>query len=328
MQADALLEPITADPPCGPDLEYDRDFLALNQAAQDKPEQQFGDTLVPAEEPDWVGVRQRAVALFARTKDLRIAVLLTRALTRVEGMPGLASGLKVVGGLLDRYWEQVHPRLDPPDDGLDPTMRLNALAPIGDANSLLRDVRAIMFNSVAKHARVSMREVLIALGKLPAGAESASSAGEIAEVLRAPQNAQAIAAAGEALEAVVRIRIVLAERCGDDVQGPDLGELAGLLKAVTQATGPVAEASGKTADGGGEDEAVIRGSSEIHSREDVLRLLDKICEFIERTEPANPAPLLIRRAQRLLTKNFVEIINDLAPDSLSQIQHIAGIRSE
>jgi type VI secretion system protein ImpA len=326
MQADVLLEPITADPPCGPDLEYDRDFLALNQAAQGKPEQQFGDTLVPAEEPDWADVRQRAVALFARTKDLRVAVLLTRALTRVDGMPGLASGLKVIGGLLDRYWEQVHPRLDP-DDGLDPTMRLNALAPIADANSLLRDVRAIMFSSVAKHARVSMRDVLIALGKLPAGADSAPSAGEIDEVLRAPQNAQAIAAAREALEAVARIRTVLTEHSGD-AQGPDLSELAGLLKAITQATGPLAEASGETAEGGDEGRPAISGSSEIRSREDVVRLLDKICEFIERTEPANPAPLLIRRAQRLLTKNFVEIINDLVPDSLSQIQHIAGIRSE
>ena len=328
MQADALLDPITADAPCGPDLEYDRDFLALDQASQGKPEQQFGDTIVPAEEPDWADVRQRAVALFARTKDLRVAVLLTRALTRVEGMPGLASGLKVMGELLDRFWDQVHPRLDP-DDGLDPTMRLNALAPLADANSLLRDVRAITFNSVAKHARVSMRDALIALGKLPAGSESVPSVGEINEILRAPQNAQTIDAASEALEAIARIRKVLAERSGD-VQGPDLGELAGLLKAVAQAAGPAAadavgaEAEGVVVEGG----TVSGGSSAIRSREDVVRQLDRICDFIERTEPANPAPLLIRRAQRLLTKNFVEIINDLVPDSLSQIQHIAGIRPD
>lgn len=63
---------------------------------------------------------------------------------------------------------------------------------------------------------------------------------------------------------------------------------------------------------------------EIHSREDVVRMLEKICEFIERTEPANPAPLFIRRGQRLMTKNFVEIIQDLAPDSLNQIKQITG----
>lgn len=63
----------------------------------------------------------------------------------------------------------------------------------------------------------------------------------------------------------------------------------------------------------------------IQSREEAVRLLDKICEFIERTEPANPAPLFIRRGQRLMTKNFVEIIQDLAPDSLNQIKQITGL---
>ena len=49
---------------------------------------------------------------------------------------------------------------------------------------------------------------------------------------------------------------------------------------------------------------------------------------MERTEPASPAPLLIRRAQRLMTMSFVEIIEDLAPDGLTQIHTVAGIRGE
>lgn len=322
METDALLDPITADSPCGADLEYDRDFLALDQAARGKPEQQFGDTLVPAEEPEWADVLQLAVALFSRTKDLRVAVLLTRALTRVEGMLGLASGLKVISALLERYWEHVHPCLDP-EDGLDPTMRLNALAPLADSSTLLHDARAIMFNSDTKHGRVSMRNTLVALGKLPAGSEIVPSLGEIEEILRAPQNAQAIEAAREATEAIARIGAVLAERSGD-AQGPDLEELSGFLKAVVQAASPVPDVAGATAEGG----SLSSGSSEIRSREDVVRLLDRICGFIERTEPANPAPLLIRRAQRLMTKNFVEIIIDLVPDSLPQIQQIAGLRSD
>ena len=63
---------------------------------------------------------------------------------------------------------------------------------------------------------------------------------------------------------------------------------------------------------------------ELRSREDAVRMLENICEFIERTEPANPAPLFIRRGQRLMTKNFVEIIQDLAPESLNQIKQITG----
>ena len=67
---------------------------------------------------------------------------------------------------------------------------------------------------------------------------------------------------------------------------------------------------------------------EIRSREDAVRVLERVCAFIERTEPANPAPLFIRRAQQLLTKSFMEIIQDLAPDSLGQIQKMVGLDHE
>ena len=60
------------------------------------------------------------------------------------------------------------------------------------------------------------------------------------------------------------------------------------------------------------------------SRGDVLRTLDNACSWIEQHEPSNPAPLLIRRAQRLMNKNFLEIIRDLAPDGVDQVERIAG----
>jgi type VI secretion system protein ImpA len=41
-------------------------------------------------------------------------------------------------------------------------------------------------------------------------------------------------------------------------------------------------------------------------------------------EPSNPAPLFIRRAQRLMRKDFVEIVKDLIPDSLSNLERLAG----
>jgi type VI secretion system protein ImpA len=63
---------------------------------------------------------------------------------------------------------------------------------------------------------------------------------------------------------------------------------------------------------------------EITSREDVIRILDRVCEYMERTEPSSPAPLLIRRAQRLVSRSFVEIIQDLAPESLNEIRKLAG----
>ena len=50
--------------------------------------------------------------------------------------------------------------------------------------------------------------------------------------------------------------------------------------------------------------------------------------LIEHNRRSLSAPLLIRRAQRLMSKNFVEIIRDLMPDGLGQVEKLAGIANE
>ena len=75
-----LLVPISADAPAGPDLEGSPDFQALVIAATGRPETEINGHVTPAEEPDWGDVRERATALFGKTKDLQVAILLTEAL--------------------------------------------------------------------------------------------------------------------------------------------------------------------------------------------------------------------------------------------------------
>src|SRR4051794_36158531 len=119
--------PIAGDDPCGPNLEYDAKFAELERASTGKPEQQIGSTIVKAEDPDWVVVQREALALLERTKDLRVAVHLTKALLRTGAWEGFADGLDLLSGLLENSWEGLHPRLDPDDDN-DPTARINILA--------------------------------------------------------------------------------------------------------------------------------------------------------------------------------------------------------
>jgi type VI secretion system protein ImpA len=63
---------------------------------------------------------------------------------------------------------------------------------------------------------------------------------------------------------------------------------------------------------------------EISTRDDVQVLLEKACQYMERTEPSHPAPMLIRRAQRLLDLNFFQIIEELVPEGLQKIESLAG----
>lgn len=334
-----LAEPIAADSPCGPDLEYDPEFLALEQAAQGKPEQVLGSTVVAAEEPDWDDVARRAEALLGRSKDLRVAVLYTRALTRRENLAGLAAGLSLIGQFVDRYWETVHPRLDP-DERDGPTMRLNALAALGPRVGapdpiLMRDVRAAAIVQPGPYGRLTVRDLLLAEGRLrPADGDVVPGEAQVRGVLQkvAERDRAQLDAAQKAFGQALSLQRLLVDKVGSEL-ATDLKPLTDVLQLVAQACGTasgVTDEVGAAAEGGMTSDSgvplVVAG--EVRSREDALRLLDKVCAYLERTEPASPAPLLIRRAQRLMAMSFVEIIEDLAPDGLTQVRTVAGIRGE
>ena len=57
-------------------------------------------------------------------------------------------------------------------------------------------------------------------------------------------------------------------------------------------------------------------SGPIRSRDDAVRAIDAICEYFERTEPTNPAPLMLQRAKRMISQSFLELLNDWAPLAL------------
>jgi type VI secretion system protein ImpA len=330
-----LLQPVSAYSPCGPNLEYDPEFLELDQAAQAKPEQVFGSTLIPAEEPDWAEVGRRAEALLARTKDLRVAVLLTRGLSHTDHLGGLGEGLGLVLGLLERYWQGLYPLLDN-DDGDDPTMRLNALAPLSSADALLKDVKTAWLVAPGPNGRLAVRDLLLASRKLqPLDGDVILTQAQVEGIIGAASGANPEVAESprRALERVEALQKLLNERV-EAQRAPDLRPLYDVLRLVVQTCAAAtragnsddAENDGAAATG---DAGARAGSGgQIRSREEAIRVLDRVCGFLERTEPANPAPLLIRRAQRLMTKNFVQIIEDLAPDSLSLIHNIAGIREQ
>jgi type VI secretion system protein ImpA len=66
----------------------------------------------------------------------------------------------------------------------------------------------------------------------------------------------------------------------------------------------------------------------VRSTDDVLLAIDRICQYYERSEPSSPVPLLLRRARRLVCKSFLDIIDDLAPDSIGHIRTITGVKDE
>ena len=331
LDLDTLLAPLDDAAPCGPDLEYDPAFLALQATAEGKPERQYGDTLIPAEAPDWLLLHEQAWQVALRTRDLRVAVWLTRSGARVAGLGAAVRGLQLIQALLERHWDTVHPVLDA-SDGNDPTARLNALAPLAHLDGALADLRAAGLTQA--RGSLTVRDIELALGRAePLTGESVPSKDGVIEGTRAalaqsPALAETMSQGFAAAEAIAR---AVDEHLGVGT-GPDFDPLKKLLEAVSLAgrrASGAADAPDEAAEAAHNAPAdsrrgTVSASGTIASREDAVTALERVCDWLERNEPSNPAPLLIRRAQRLMSKNFLEIIRDLMPEGLDSVEKLAG----
>jgi type VI secretion system protein ImpA len=329
-EIEALLAPVSAGDSCGADLEYgDAAFTSFDRATQGKPEHQIGSTIIPAEEPDWKAVARQAIQLLGRTKDLRVAVHLTKALLHTDGLKGLADGLTVLQRFVETYWEGIHPRLDPADDN-DPTMRVNILAILA-APDVLATVRTAPLFESRTVGRFSYRD-------LEAASADANGGGSMATIEAAGMDCdlavlqERTAAALTGADAVKQLESMLTELIGG-AAAPTFGALATLLQKISgflQSTLARRIPSGGSPDavGGEMASGATMGSAglsgEVRSREDVVRALERILAYYAKHEPSSPVPLLVERCKRLVTMGFLDIIRDLAPDGVRQIEALSG----
>nr|WP_255432027.1 type VI secretion system protein TssA [Pantoea sp. Ap-967] len=334
-----LLAAVSADFPCGDDLEYDAEFLQLERDAQGRPERVMGDAVQPAEPPPWRDIERASTALLQRSKDLRITHFLVQANLALQGLPGLAASLELIRDLLGEYWLHLHPQLDAADDN-DPTVRINALAGLTcDANiTLLRD--AVLVRSRA-FGPVTLRAALHAAGVQHFASEQ-MSAEELAAALRdadpeqLQQCRQALQLAREALDAIE-------QRVNDQVgsaSGVDLSPLRQPLRQVQQVLADYSpEGAAPPANGDEQPPAdhqtdlpmtpasAARPATrpgEVSSREDVTQSLDRLLQYYARHEPSSPLPVLLRRARQLVNADFETIVRNLIPDGFSQYENLRG----
>lgn len=342
---DALLEPTPGDLPCGPNLEYDDDFRELEKAANGTPELEFGAgngdgvTRIEGVGPDWAKVRKLSEALFFRSKDLRVAVFLTRALMHSDGLAGLEVGLQLTLSLLERFWDHVHPMLDR-DDNDDPTERINALAGLASEGMVgaVRDAWVVRSRQIGM---LAVRDVEVAAGRLQprSGAEALSEGQVIGLITAGLGEDPGLALRVRKLEGLLKsIDVLLSERVGAG-DGIDFKPLQTVLyplrQFVERCTGGAQDESAHTDATLDDTDAASAGPlkasaspGEIHSRTDVLQTLDRLCDFLARTEPGSPVPMVLRRAQKMMNMNFLELMNDLAPDGLGQAEKVVGARFE
>jgi type VI secretion system protein ImpA len=326
-----LLAPVAPEQPCGRNHDETFEFHALEQAASE-PQEPGLKNVVSVDTRDWRDVATKAQRLLQQSKDVRLAVLLARALLQVDGIPGLCAGVGLVKGLLDSYWDQLYPSLE--DDGSEPIMRLNAIRELW-APAMLSQLRITPLVSVRGLGEFSLNDVLVAKGlQKPRPGSTAASAAHVVRALEEGGSEELrlklklVQTDLKSIEAIVRQKAAGAYQ----VDAGPLNELFARMEkhliehihvaAAAPAAADVAPEQVPSGATGGRSVPMIEG--EVRSREDVVRMLDKICRYYEQHEPSSPVPLLMQRAKRLATMSFLEIVRDLADKGLPQVEAVTG----
>ena len=322
---DRWLLPLDNGEACGPDLEYDPESLELTDASG-KPESQFG----PGEPPDWARVRDLSESLMARTRDLRVALWWGRAKLNLEGFAALPAVLGLLNGLLENFWDELHPL--PDADETDALARLSVLGGLDKLDSLLGDIRNSRLSVDQRLQGLRVRDVEVALSKLaPRADEPAPTQGQIVGLLADASEAAADLQmqTDAALAALAQIEAVMHRRFSADLV-VDLTSARGMVTSVKSVlpVGAVVVAGANGHDAPGPSVPARAAGGGVHSvdtRQEAIRAIELVCAYLERNEPTNPAQLLLRRAARVIDKNFLQLVHELAPDAVKDVARIMGV---
>ena len=342
-----MLREVSSDEPCGPNLEYDPEFLALEKEIQGRPEVQYGDSITPAVPPEWKLVKKTALELLKRSRDLRVVGSLLRASLALHGVVGFAEVLQLIQRLISERWDCVHPQLDP-DDEMDPMLRINSLAILNEFNTTIKELKEASLVVLPGLGPLTLRGLEFSLGEVPTpeGVEkvSVSSLSLAISDLDPALFSKTLNALTQAYDSVIGIEKILMQRVGAsqalsfDLLSKNLKRGRDFFVECNRQLNGVDSDSVGSENGDSSTAVSLSGdgrasttrqqiTGEILTRDDVASMIDKICTYYQKYEPSSPVPLVLLRAKRLVKKNFFEIMEDLAPDGLHQVTMVAGASS-
>lgn len=344
LELETLLAAVSPQAPCGPNLDEEAAFSVLVDAARCLPKERIVGPNEASDEPNWREISNSAQGYFTRTKDLRIAATLAKAQLRLSGLVGYSAGIKLARELLERYWDTVHPVLDPSDG--DATMRINALRELCDRNSVLLPLRSATLLSLPSLGSFSFKDISAAADAARSGNSDPNHAKTEAALNNCDTShlQQLTAALQTSLDDLRSIESRVTDKLGSQQQTPRFEELSNLLGEMHRLLAARLSAREAGADHGATDQGAdmnmdmdgltlqadtpsalkATGPVQIRSRSDVQRTLDLLCAYYERNEPSSPVPILLKRARRLSAMSFMEIVRDLTPAGTAELEVIRG----
>ena len=278
-------------------------------------------------------------------KDIRVVHYLTFGLMGTSSLEGLGDGFSLIDWLLESYGPLVYPRPEE-DNPSDQSAREMVIAEMLSGQPFVNALGECIILEAPRVGRLTVRDVEVIEGRLDddrsGGARTAQEirniARQLAEVASGPGADpneaidRALARVDRCLKAVVRVTVRFSgEALGSDRVTKMLERVKVQLEAAKSDTVTVGASALSTPDV--QPDSVhtalptLSSSVVLRTRNDARKMILAISKFLEETEPSHPAPLFLKRAERLLgAKDFIEIVNDMAPDAVSEVRRITGHR--
>jgi type VI secretion system protein ImpA len=339
----SFLEPVSSQRPAGDNLyDNDPDYQDLELSIRSVDSDPAGTASVSR----WKTVRDSILQLMRRTRDIRLNVYLVRALLHTDGYPGLVSGLSLLDDTLKQFWDTLYPELDVVND---PTERINILQRLCDYNQVLYSLVRLPLVELKGVGSFALRDLQLALNRIPLPTGyTRPDVGLIESAFKSKEPEYWVNLISLINQGIERLRSI-EQSCATRLNGsrPSLDSLDSMLKEGDYCIRKFMESSGMYAvaddstnvefnENSTLDEAPVStqtggipvarpvAATVINTRHDVQRSLDTLCAYYQEYEPSSPVPLLLKRAGQLVDMDFMDIIRNLAPAGLSEVEKIRG----
>ena len=324
-----FLAPVSEDAPCGVDLDSngDEEYTRIEREIKKSQETRV-----------WKSLKKDTLKILTTTKDFRLLAYFSKILLHTEEQPinGITQGLYLTKEYIDKFWECSYPPEDEDDPDEKYADRINAIGELGSWVTIVlplsKKCPLFTFEGFGDYSL----EDLVALknGDVIEGKQSPK---DFIDTLSDSDKAKidtSLESFKTAFELTKVIKEQLLEKTKFSFTEFDSYLIPNLLEGISILSdlSPNAEIEEISEQGSSETQSNSNDThtdiSSLKSREDVVRLLDLICAYYKEKEPSSPLPLLLDRAKSIVHKDFLEVLEELVPDSISMTEPVFGRSNE
>ncbi len=319
-----LLEPVRNDDPCGEYLEDHGDFYILKEMINGKEETQWS----AYEPPDWKNILRMSKGLLLRGKNLWVVVFYTYASTEIYGLEGLIKGLELLKDMLDKFWDNIQPHLDPEDEDDYTLSRLSPFATMASPHehlcTMLKTMHFIETQRIGKFSYEDIKTLADETAVRGAGLESVELE-HISADIKKEKYTETVNSLKGVIKLCSEINDFITEKVGEK---NNISNLNNFIKFIENIINLFSEHIKTESDvepvfseptekivlpiqnsGVRKNESI--GSETINNKKDIIRNIDEITKWLNENETGSFSAFLIDKAKDCLSMDCWKTIETM-----------------